>query len=143
MKKKKLNNVNNDLERRLEEHLKVKEKNDDDFEKNLIYLSAGGLVLTITFLEKIVAIDTAVYKPLIILTWSLFSFTLISSLFNSKYSSWVAEKTYYDERDNNENMICNWEKRSRVTRVWNNTNSISLLLAIASFITFVSININV
>ena len=53
---------------------------EDDFEKNLVYLSAGSLVLSIGFIEKIVPMDNAKYTGFLIVSWCLIALTLLLNL---------------------------------------------------------------
>lgn len=72
-------------------------KGEDDFEKNIVYISAGTLVLSLTFIEKIVGISGAVNLWTLILSWCLLAFSLITNLishlisikFNSNVESMV------------------------------------------------------
>ena len=41
-------------------------KSQDDFEKYINLMASGGFILSLTFMEKIVTIDKAIYKILII-----------------------------------------------------------------------------
>lgn len=51
-----------------------------DFEKNLVYLSAGALVLSIGFLEKIISFDKASNKWIVIVSWGILASTLLLNL---------------------------------------------------------------
>jgi hypothetical protein len=51
-----------------------------DFEKNLVYLSAGALTLSMGFIEKIIPISESTAKPLIVLSWILLAATLLLNL---------------------------------------------------------------
>lgn len=51
-----------------------------DFEKNLVYLSAGALTLSIGFIEKIVSLEKASYNWLLITSWILLALTLLLNL---------------------------------------------------------------
>jgi uncharacterized membrane protein len=52
----------------------------DHFEKNLVYLSAGSLALSIGFVEKFAKQNPANYNLLIIISWLLLAFTLLLNL---------------------------------------------------------------
>jgi hypothetical protein len=51
-----------------------------DFEKNLVYLSAGALTLSIGFIEKIVSLENASSNWLLIASWILLALTLLLNL---------------------------------------------------------------
>lgn len=51
-----------------------------DFEKNLVYLSAGALTLSMGFIEKIIPFDKASNKWLLITSWTLLASTLLLNL---------------------------------------------------------------
>jgi hypothetical protein len=51
-----------------------------DFEKNLVYLSAGALVLSMGFLEKIISFDKASNKWIVIASWGILASTLLLNL---------------------------------------------------------------
>jgi hypothetical protein len=51
-----------------------------DFEKNLVYLSAGALALSIGFIEKIIKIQDASGRCLLIASWGLLASTLLLNL---------------------------------------------------------------
>lgn len=56
------------------------ESSENDFEKNLVYLSAGALTLSIGFIEKLVPLDKATGTCLIIISWCLLAATLLLNL---------------------------------------------------------------
>ena len=51
-----------------------------DFEKNLVYLSAGALVLSIGFIEKIISFDKASNKWIVVVSWGILASTLLLNL---------------------------------------------------------------
>ena len=51
-----------------------------DFEKNLVYLSAGALALSMGFIEKIVSFEKASNKWIVILSWVFLASTLLLNL---------------------------------------------------------------
>lgn len=66
---------------------KIKEKSEDDYEKNLVYIAAGTLVLSMTFLEKIVNLSESSAVPILIGSWVLLAFTLLGNLVSHQLSS--------------------------------------------------------
>lgn len=51
-----------------------------DFEKNLVYLSAGALALSIGFIEKVIKLQDASSRWLLIASWGLLASTLLLNL---------------------------------------------------------------
>jgi hypothetical protein len=51
-----------------------------DFEKNLVYLSAGALVLSMGFIEKIISFDKASNKWIVVVSWGILASTLLLNL---------------------------------------------------------------
>jgi hypothetical protein len=65
--------------------LRGKEKSDDDFEKNITFLSAGALALSMTFIEKVIYISSETKFCLLYFSWALLTVTLIVNLFFSLF----------------------------------------------------------
>lgn len=51
-----------------------------DFEKNLVYLSAGALTLSMGFIEKIIPISESIGKWTLLLSWGLLAGALLLNL---------------------------------------------------------------
>lgn len=66
---------------------KIKEKSDDDYEKNIVYIAAGTLVLSMTFLEKIIKVETSLGIWFLISSWGLLALTLLGNLVSHQLSS--------------------------------------------------------
>lgn len=120
---------------------RIKEKCEDDFEKNITYISAGALAISLTFLEKIVPVKESVKTYLVIASWTFLVLTLLSNLLSHQYSSYIIDKTIDDVDDNSEDAIENWERRTIKIRTWNIANVCGVIVGIGLFIIFVSINI--
>lgn len=71
---------------------KIKEKSDDDYEKNITYISSGTLILSLTFIEKIVALDKSTALFALIICWTLLAITLLINLISHQLSSFYHEK---------------------------------------------------
>lgn len=71
---------------------KVKESSQNDYEKNIIYITAGTLVLSMTFIEKISPLATALSIWIIITSWSFLACSLAINLFSHWYSAFLATK---------------------------------------------------
>lgn len=75
-----------------------KSKSQDDFEKYINLLASGGLVLSLTFFEKIVPLEKAIYKPFVIAGMFLMVVTLLSNLY-SHYKSIIDSDSTIKEID--------------------------------------------
>jgi len=120
-----------------------KVKSEDDFEKYITLISSGALALSITFIEKIVPLNLANVKWILIVGWVLLTVTLFVSLISHFYSRKFSESTI-DDIDNNldyQSILANINKRNKSLE-WLNVSTISsLFLGIISIVIFVSINI--
>jgi len=120
-----------------------KTKSQDDFEKYINLMASGGLVLSLTFLEKIVSLDKAICKAFVISGMYLMVVTLLSNLYSHYKSMLDSDATIKDIDDKNYDKIFkNIEKRNRVINFLNKISIWSLIIGILCLITFVTININ-
>jgi len=69
---------------------KIIDKSEDDFENKLTYITAGALGLSFAFIEKIVNIESSIYKWILISGWSFLSITLLINLVSHLLSKRVA-----------------------------------------------------
>lgn len=116
----------------------LKDKSEDDYEKNITFISAGSLALTITFLSEIVDVGKSHSFWLVISSWSMLAATLISNLGSHLYSSWIMDKCKGDKASK---AYKNWRRRTLKIRVWNVINVVALMVGICLFVIFVSVNI--
>ena len=121
-------------------------KSEDDFEKNIIYLSSGALGLTLIFIEKIVSPYNSVYLFFLILGWSLLTITLAVNLASHLISKKFIQKSQIDF-DDYINEALDYEKldkniTSRNKKIdWINWISLALfILGILSIVLFTSLN---
>jgi hypothetical protein len=118
----------------------VKSKSDDDYEKNITYISAGTLVLSLTFIEKIVNVGVASHIWVLIVSWSMLALTLLVNLISHQFSSLYHERTI-DEWDRDDPSIdSNVKSRNRVIRNMNLFTSLGLFVGIGFLILFCSLN---
>src|SRR5690554_6501273 len=75
-----------------------KTKSDDLFEKAITFISSGALALTLTFHDKIVPADKAIYVILIGIGWAFLIATLFFNLVSHYQTSKSLDKTI-DEVD--------------------------------------------
>lgn len=119
-----------------------KNKSQDDFEKYINLLATGGILLSLTFLEKIATMVIITYMPLYVVGLILLLVTLLSNLY-SHYKSMrdadliileIDDKKYID-------IFKNIEKRNILINRLNKASIWSLFIGTLSIITFVSINL--
>jgi hypothetical protein len=122
--------------------LENKSKSQDDFEKYINLMAAGGLILSLTFLEKIVSLDKAIWKSLVIIGMYLMVVTLLSNLYSHYKSILDSDSTIKDiDEENYKEIFKNIEKRNKLINRLNMISIWSLIIGIFSLITFASINI--
>lgn len=118
---------------------KVKEKSDDDYEKNITYISAGTLVVSLTFIEKIVNLGQSSAVWCLITSWAFMGSTLLINLVSHQLSSHYAQQCDEELRLS----IAEEPKfRRRITliRRLNWTTTATLSLGMLFLIVFCSIN---
>ena len=119
-----------------------KTKSQDDFEKYINLMASGGLVLSLTFLEKIVSLDKAIWKSLVVIGMYLMVVTLLSNLYSHYKSMLDSDATIKDIDDKNyKEIFKNIEKRNQKINFLNKVSIWSLIIGILCLITFVTINI--
>lgn len=118
-----------------------KSKSQDDFEKYINLMASGALALTLTFLEKIVVIEYAIYKWIILVGWLLLATTLLSNLYSHYKSIIDSDKTLKDIDDENyEGIFTNIERRNKIINRLNRVSIWSLIIGVLCVIAFVTIN---
>lgn len=120
-----------------------KSKSQDDFEKYINILASGGLVLSLTFFEKIVPLAQAIYKPFVIIGMFLMIVTLLSNLY-SHYKSIIDSDLTVKEIDEgkHDDIFKNIDKRNRKINRLNHVSIWALIIGIVCLIIFVAINIS-
>ena len=103
------------------------------FNTQLIYLSSGGLILTIGFAKEIVNFSNAECKWMLICTWSFFTLSLLINLISYK-STMKAMDLELDKKCDES------DRQDLTTNRLDNGALFSLIFAIFIFIFFVSIN---
>ena len=121
--------------------LKIKEKSDDDFEKNITYISAGALGLSMTFIEKIVDIHKGSFLYFLFIAWGLLTLTLLVNLLSHYLSSYYHDKSAQELDKEDPEIDNNIDKRNSIMRKINIGTVISLILGIIFLILFTSINL--
>jgi len=117
------------------------DKSNDSFEKQLNYISAGALGISMVLVEKIVKdLSTTRSNYILIISWCFLGLTLISNLVSHVYTSRVHSKTVaeiYDEKyDYDKAML-----RNKSIGRWNTFSIAFLLIGITLQIIFIARNI--
>ena len=110
------------------------------FEKNLTYLSAGALGLSLTFIEKITPLDQAIALVFLIIGWILLSLTLAINLVSLLISKNYILKSQREYDNEEPDVFENIKKRNVIINAINWIVVILLVLGIASIVVFSSIN---
>ena len=124
-----------------ENQLKIKEKSDDDFEKNITYISAGALGLSMTFIEKIVDIHKGSFLCLLFIAWGLLTLTLLVNLLSHYISSNHHDKTTQELDSKDPETNNNIDRRNSLMRKINISTVVTLILGIIFLLLFTSINL--
>ncbi|MGV7105800.1 hypothetical protein [Flavobacterium sp. U410] len=120
-----------------------KNKSQDDFEKYINILASGGIIISLTFLEKIVTITQISFLWFYIIGLLLFVITLLSNLY-SHYKSINDSDEIIKEIDEKkyDDIFKNIEKRNKPINTLNKISIWSLILGTILTLTFVTINLS-
>lgn len=133
--------MSNELQEYRTELVTLTHKSQDAFEKQLSYISAGSLALSIGFIKEIVKnIKTAENKCLLTIAWVLLAMTLLINLFSHITAArfhWKTIKEIDQNKYNQEKAI----RRIQKLNLLNIISIIALVLGIFLFIIFVSSNL--
>ncbi len=103
------------------------------FNKQVVYLSSGGLILTLGFIKDIVDIKIATFNVLLVISWFLFSLALVTNLFSHKSTIKAMDYELDDKTKDSDDQDVK-------TIFLDNISVVSLIIAILLFITYVYIN---
>lgn len=126
------------------------EKSGDDFERNLTYISAGSLGLSLTFIEKIVKIEDSNYRLCLILGWIFLALTLFVNLISHLISRNLGEKSNEDldkiivgseDYESKMDMINKIKRRNKLINWINYATMALLIVGISLIIIFISLNV--
>jgi hypothetical protein len=122
--------------------LEQKRKSDDDFEKYITFIAAGGLGLTLTFIDKISPLKISIGVWLIAIGWFMLASTLFINLLSHYLSSRFNEKTIQDIDDalSYQKLINNIDTRNKKISNLNLTSIILLGLGILLILIFTTVN---
>jgi hypothetical protein len=116
-------------------------KSQDDFEKYINLMASGALGITITYFDKIVKIDKAVFIWIIILGWVLLITTLVLNLISHRLAVKYADKLLLDlHNKDTENAKSNNSKQNEIMDCLNNLSIIFLILGLIAIFTFLTLN---
>jgi len=118
-----------------EQLIKIRSYSEQTFDKQLVYLAGGGLVLSIGFIKEIIDLSTSTYNPLLYISWICLCLCLLFNLLSHKSSSRSIDE-YLKEKYNKGNQ---WNNR---TSKLNNTSIGFLIIGISTFVLFILYNIN-
>jgi hypothetical protein len=104
----------------------------EQYDKLIVYLSSGALVLTVGFVEKVVDLSKIKNLFLLYFSWTCFSISLIIILISHRTSLLSID---FEIKENNKTSDC-W---NIITEVLNWLSMIALVIGIISFIRFVSV----
>jgi hypothetical protein len=125
-------------------YVKCKEKSDDDYEKLIGYVAAGTIVLSMSFIEKIVPLKGANCLWILILAWIALAATLVLNLISHQKSSKVHQSCINDLQDESiedDKVFDLMALKNRPIDHFNTACSVSLGLGVLALILFCSINI--
>jgi len=120
----------------------LKEKSDDDFEKNLVLITSGTLVLSMSFIEKIVPLTNATWLWTLICSWIALVTSLLLNLISHRLASRHSLKYIYDQakgkppEEINNSIKADNEKMNRI----NDWTVGLMILGIIFLIVYCSIN---
>jgi len=120
----------------------IKDKSEDDFEKNLVLITSGTLVLSMTFIDKIAPLAGAKGVWWLISAWFLLIASLLLNLMShqkaSKYSMVYIYECAKGTSEEDINILIKKNNRT-MTRI-NNWTVRLLILGIAFLVVYCSIN---
>lgn len=131
----------NDLKEYKQSVINTFNRNQEDFEKQIVFISSGTLGLSMFFIEKVVKdLNLSIYKPLLIISWVLLGSTLIINL----VSHFISSKYNYQLIDNLNNENLDEEKIKKQQRnlfFINQTSIFTLIFGILFLISYSTLNI--
>lgn len=131
-------------EKIIEIYIKGKEKSDEDYEKLIGYVAAGTIVLSISFIEKIVPLKGADFLWILILAWTCLAATLVTNLISHQKSSEVHQsciELLQDSSLKEDEIYACIAAKNKPLENFNRVSSIGLCAGVISLIVFCSINI--
>ena len=117
-------------------------KSEDDFEKKILYIGSGALLLSLTLLDKIIKLDLSYGVAHLIIGWVSLVLSLIINLMSHLISKLhmrraqeeIFNKVSYEIRTENH------KKSLRTSDIFNWTSTSLLIIGISMILIFASIN---
>jgi hypothetical protein len=123
------------------ELLNLLEKSSDNFEKQLNYISAGAIGISMIIVEKVIKdLTGSKCRAMIMLSWIFLTLTLISNLISHIYTFSVHSKTI-EEIDQEQYDYDQAKKRNDKIKNWNIASATMLILGIIFFIIYIASNL--
>lgn len=129
------------LEKYREELISLLHKSQDSFEKQLSYISAGSLALSIGFIKDVVKLPTADCKCLLSIGWILLGLTLLLNCISHIWAATLHARTI-DEMNNDKYDADKIRGRYKSMTNLNWGTIATMVVGIILIIVFVIININ-
>jgi hypothetical protein len=118
-----------------------KSKSQDDFEKYINLMASGGLVLSLTVVEKIITIDKASYPILLITGMFLLVLTILSNLYSHYKSMIDSDKTILEiDEEKYDKIFENIDSRNKSINRLNCISIWSFIVGIICILSFVTLN---
>lgn len=116
------------------------ENSENDFEKNLTYISSGALGLSLAFIDKIVKLENANHSIFLVIGWVFLTLTLSLNLLShliSKHFTKISRDDF-DKKDQAINLKI--KQRNGKIDIINWVSVFLFILGITSIVIFSSIN---
>jgi len=118
----------------------VKQKSYGFYERNITYIAAGTLVLSLTFIEKIVELNKSYVIWTLIVCWSILALTLLVNLLSHQISCLFHDKTINDFDNKDPEISRKIKSRNKIIGMMNWVATFGLIIGIIFLIIFCSIN---
>ena len=117
-------------------------KSEEEFEKKLTYIGAGALLLSLTFIDKIISLESSYYIGFLISGWATLTLSLLSNLMSHLLAKIQFRKVQSELRKGipYEIRLKKYKKRILFTESVNWLSVISLVVGICLIIMFASAN---
>jgi hypothetical protein len=102
------------------------------FDKNTMTIAAGSFGISFAFIDKVVPLSAAVYKPVLAAAWAFFGFCILLLLIGYRISSRVFRAMCEEERLNIENLYEDKPVQYKERSVFYNASEICNYLALAT-----------
>lgn len=113
----------------------------DAFEKNLTYITAGTITLSVTFVDKITPFSPAVHKCYLIIAWTALILSLLINLISHKYSTDKILKTLGEHDREEEGIPLKVQYRNKIGNIFNWCSIGLLIFGMAALVIYASLNL--